>query len=161
MADKKLESKIIKLDPLAEALDKSGHKGGAGKSFGGGAKKLSTTTKKFLKEGSKKFPKSIVKGGITKSQKTQADTFRKAKISEYAHNKLQKLGGKIFKKDKIKTKAHLSRADKMGKKIIKDQNKLERMVDMLKNKNLKAQGRKPNFKGGLITGKPKLAKRGF
>ena len=33
MADKKLESKIIKLDPLAEALDKSGHKGGAGKSL--------------------------------------------------------------------------------------------------------------------------------
>ena len=48
----------------------------------------------------------------------------------------------------------------MGTKIVKDQNKLERMVDMLKNKNLKAQGRKPNFKGGLIK-KPRLAKRGF
>tara|TARA_R100000995_G_scaffold29884_1_gene13269 strand:- start:192 stop:770 length:579 start_codon:yes stop_codon:yes gene_type:complete len=31
MSDKKLEDKIIKLDPLAEALDKSGHKGGASK----------------------------------------------------------------------------------------------------------------------------------
>ena len=121
---------------------------------------ISYATKKFLKEGSKKFPKSVIKEGITKSQKTQADTFRKAKIVEYAHNKLQKLGGKIFKKDKIKTKGHFGRADKMGTKIVKDQNKLERMVDVLKNKNLKAQGRKPNFKGGLIR-KPKLAKRGF
>ena len=48
----------------------------------------------------------------------------------------------------------------MGEKIVKDQNKLERMVDMLKNKNLKAQGRQPNFKGGLIR-KPKLAKKGY
>ena len=79
---------------------------------------------------------------------------------EHAHNKLQKLGGKIFKKDKIKTKGHFGRADNMGKKIVKDQNKLERMGDVLKNKNLKAQGRKPNFKGGLIR-KPKLALRGF
>tara|TARA_R100001079_G_C4328951_1_gene102228 strand:+ start:93 stop:506 length:414 start_codon:yes stop_codon:yes gene_type:complete len=124
------------------------------------ARGLSAAAKKFLKEGSKKFPKSVIKEGITKSQKTQADTFRKAKIAEYAHNKLQKLGANIFKGDKIKTKGHFGRADKMGTKIVKDQNKLERMVDMLKNKNLKAQGRKPNFKGGLIK-KPKLAKRGF
>ena len=124
------------------------------------ARGLSAAAKKFLKEGSKKFPKSVIKEGITKSQKTQADTFRKAKIVEYAHNKLQKLGANIFKGDKIKTKGHFGRADKMGTKIVKDQNKLERMVDMLKNKNLKAQGRKPNFKGGLIK-KPKLAKRGF
>jgi hypothetical protein len=124
------------------------------------ARGLTAATKKFLKEGSKKFSKSTIKEGITKSQKTQADTFRKAKIVEYAHNKLQKLGGKIFKKDKIKTQGHFGRADKMGKKIVKDQNKLERMVDMLKNKNLKAQGRKPNFKGGLIR-KPKLAIKGF
>jgi hypothetical protein len=124
------------------------------------ARGLSAAAKKFLKEGSKKFPKSVIKEGITKSQKTQADTFRKAKIVEYAHNKLQKLGANIFKGDKIKTKGHFGRADKMGTKIVKDQNKLERMVDMLKNKNLKAQGRKPNFKGGLIK-KPRLAKRGF
>lgn len=124
------------------------------------AKGLSTAAKKFLKEGSKKFPKSIIKEGITKNQKTQADTFRKAKIVEYTHNKLQKLGANIFKGDKIKTKGHFERADKMGTKIVKDQNKLEGMVDMLKNKNLKAQGRKPNFKGGLIK-KPKLAKRGY
>ena len=31
MSDKKLEDKIIKLDPLAEALDKTGYKGGASK----------------------------------------------------------------------------------------------------------------------------------
>ena len=28
-----MEDKIIKLDPLAESLDKSGHKGGAGKNL--------------------------------------------------------------------------------------------------------------------------------
>ena len=135
---------------------------GRPKYFAGGLLRgaISYATKKFLKEGSKKFPKSVIKEGITKSQRTQADTFRKAKIVEHAHNKLQKLGGKIFKKDKIKTKGHFGRADNMGKKIVKDQNKLERMGDVLKNKNLKAQGRKPNFKGGLIR-KPKLALRGF
>ena len=141
------------------------------KYFAGGLLRgaISYATKKFLKEGSKKFPKSVIKKthkskgitkSLTKSQRTQADTFRKAKIVEHAHNKLQKLGGRIFKGDKIKTKPHFRRADNMGKKIVKDQNKLERMVDVLKNKNLKAQGRKPNFKGGLIK-KPKLAKRGF
>ena len=31
MADKKLESKIIKLDPLAKRLDEAGYRGGAGK----------------------------------------------------------------------------------------------------------------------------------
>mgnify|MGYP003673665158 CR=1 FL=1 len=52
MADKKLESKIIKLDPLAEALDKSGHKGGAGKSL------LSRGVKKTTKDTIKNFKKT-------------------------------------------------------------------------------------------------------
>ena len=129
---------------------------------------ISYATKKFLKEGSKKFPSKSIKKGLTKNQRTQADTYRKAKIVEYAHNKLNKLGenitsvvtpkGRVFRQQK--NKKHFDRVNKTLDKITKDQKKLRTMGDVLKNKNLKAQGRKPNFKGGLIR-KPKLAKRGF
>ena len=111
---------------------------------------VSSATKKFLKEGLKKFPPSILKEGLTKNQKIQATTFRKAKIAEFAHNRLQKLGANIFKKvgidqiGKIKTSSHFKRAEKMGSSIIKDQKKLETMVDTMKLKNLTSQGKKTN-----------------
>ena len=111
---------------------------------------VSSATKKFLKEGLKKFPPSILKEGLTKNQKIQATTFRKAKIAEFSHNRLQKLGANIFKKvgiyqiGKIKTSSHLKRAEKMGSSIIKDQKKLETMVDTMKLKNLTSQGKKTN-----------------
>jgi hypothetical protein len=111
---------------------------------------VSSATKKFLKEGLKKFPPSILKEGLTKNQKIQATTFRKAKIAEFAHNRLQKLGANIFKKvgidqiGKIKTSSHLKRAEKMGSSIIKDQKKLETMIETMKLKNLTSQGKKTN-----------------
>ena len=111
---------------------------------------VSSATKKFLKEGLKKFPPSVLKEGLTKNQKIQATTFRKAKIAEFAHSRLQKLGANIFKKvgidqiGKIKTSSHLKRAEKMGSSIIKDQKKLETMVDTMKLKNLTSQGKKTN-----------------
>ena len=56
MSDKKLESKIIKLDPLGSRLDKVGMKGGASKSY---ARFLSKQTKpKIDKATSKKDNKS-------------------------------------------------------------------------------------------------------
>ena len=111
---------------------------------------VSSATKKFLKEGINKFPSSLLKEGLTKNQKIQATTFRKAKIAEFAHNRLQKLGANIFKKvgidqiGKIKTSSHFKRAEKMGRTIEKDQKKLEAMVDFMKRKNLAAQGKKTN-----------------
>ena len=111
---------------------------------------VSSATKKFLKEGLKKFPPSVLKEGLTKNQKIKATTFRKAKIAEFAHNRLQKSGANIFKKvgidqiGKIKTSSHLKRAEKMGSSIIKDQKKLETMVDTMKLKNLTSQGKKTN-----------------
>jgi hypothetical protein len=85
---------------------------------------------------------------LSKNQKSQANTFRKAKISEFAHNRLQKLGANIFKKvgmiGKIKTSSHFKRAEKMGRTIEKDQKNLEAMVDTMKRKNLAAQGKKIN-----------------
>jgi hypothetical protein len=104
---------------------------------------VSSATKKFLKEGLKKFPPSVLKEGLTKNQKIQATTFRKAKIAEFAHNRLQKLGANIFS-GKIKNQTHFKRAEKLGTKIIKDQKKLETMVDTMKLKNLAAQGKKTN-----------------
>jgi hypothetical protein len=123
------------------------------KMFAGGllGKAISSATKKFLKEGINRFPSStFFKEGLSKNQKSQANTFRKAKIAEFAHNRLQKLGANIFKKvgidqiGKIKTSSHLKRAEKMGSSIIKDQKKLETMVDTMKLKNLAAQGKKTN-----------------
>jgi hypothetical protein len=112
---------------------------------------ISSATKKFLKEGINRFPSStFFKEGLSKNQKSQANTFRKAKIAEFAHNRLQKLGANIFKKvgidqiGKIKTSSHLKRAEKMGSSIIKDQKKLETMVDTMKLKNLTSQGKKTN-----------------
>jgi hypothetical protein len=114
-------------------------------------KAISSATKKFLKEGINRFPSStFFKEGLSKNQKSQANTFRKAKIAEFAHNRLQKLGANIFKKvgidqiGKIKTSSHLKRAEKMGSSIIKDQKKLETMVDTMKLKNLTSQGKKTN-----------------
>jgi hypothetical protein len=122
------------------------------KMFAGGllGKAISSATKKFLKEGINRFPSSLLKEGLTKNQKIQANTFRKAKIAEFAHNRLQKLGANIFKKvgidqiGKIKTSSHFKRAEKMGSSIIKDQKKLETMVDTMKLKNLTSQGKKTN-----------------
>jgi hypothetical protein len=123
------------------------------KMFAGGllGKAISSATKKFLKEGINRFPSStFFKEGLSKNQKIQANTFRKAKIAEFAHNRLQKLGANIFKKvgidqiGKIKTSSHLKRAEKMGSSIIKDQKKLETMVDTMKLKNLTSQGKKTN-----------------
>ena len=111
---------------------------------------VSSATKKFLKEGINKFPSSLLKEGLTKNQKIQATTFRKAKIAEFAHNRLHKLGANIFKKadidqiGKIKTSSHLKRAEKMGTRIIKDQKKLETMIETMKLKNLTSQGKKTN-----------------
>jgi hypothetical protein len=116
------------------------------KMFAGGllGKAISSATKKFLKEGINRFPSStFFKEGLSKNQKSQANTFRKAKISEFAHNKLQKLGANIFT-GKIKTSSHFKRAEKMGLTIEKDQKKLEAMVDFMKRKNLAAQGKKIN-----------------
>jgi hypothetical protein len=112
------------------------------KMFAGGllGKAISSATKKFLKEGINRFPSStFFKEGLSKNQKSQANTFRKAKISEFAHNKLPN----IFT-GKIKTSSHFKRAEKMGRTIEKDQKKLEAMVDFMKRKNLAAQGKKTN-----------------
>jgi hypothetical protein len=124
-------TKIIQLDPLSERLSDAGHMGGASKS---------RTTKKFLKEGIKKYPKTIIASPIkgkplSKENITGANLFRKAKITEYAIHGLHNVGKNIFLKNKIKKQEHFNRADKMGKKILKDQKKLETYINVLKSKD--------------------------
>jgi hypothetical protein len=104
---------------------------------------VSSATKKFLKEGLKKFPPSILKEGLTKTQITQAHTSRKSKIAEFTFNKLNKLGANIFS-GKIKNQTHFKRAEKLGTKIIKDQKKLQTMSDFMEHKGLIAKGKKTN-----------------
>ena len=123
--------KVIQLDPLGERLSNVGFMGGASKSM---------TTRKFLKEGIKKYPKTIIKSPIkgkvlSKENIKSANLFRKAKITEHTIHGLHNVARNIFLKNKIKKPEHLYRADKMGKKILKDQKKLETYINVLKSKD--------------------------
>ena len=123
--------KTIKLDPLGERLSNIGMAGGASRS---------NPTRKFLKEGAKKYPKTIIKSPIkgkklTKENIKSGNVFRKAKIAEHAIHKLHDVGRNIFLKKKIKKLDHFSRADKMGKKLLKDQKKLKTYIDVLKGRD--------------------------
>ena len=145
---------------------------GRPKYFAGGLLRgaISYATKKFLKEGSKKYSKKIIKEGLSKKDKALANVGRKFRILGHASKKLDDLGenitsvasktggGRTFRQQK--NAAHFKRVNKTIDKITKDQKKLRTMGEMLKKRNLELQGRKPNFKGGLIR-KPKLALRGF
>jgi hypothetical protein len=123
--------KVIQLDPLGERLSDVGFMGGASKSM---------TTRKFLKEGIKKYPKTIIKSPIkgkvlSKENIKSANLFRKAKITEHTIHGLHNVARNIFLKNKIKKPEHLYRADKMGKKILKDQKKLKTYINVLKSKD--------------------------
>mgnify|MGYP003670865335 FL=1 len=156
MADKKLESKIIKLDPLAEALDKSGHKGGAGKSLlSRGVKKTTKDTIKNFKKTDKLDKKKnklensgkFVKDGILSNKNITLKDLRKLALAS-------SLKSKIIDKQKYdKNRASFSKDVKNRQQAKKD---LDSYVGKIESKYVTKQA-----KGGLITGKPKLAKRGF
>ena len=123
--------KPMQIDPLGERLSRVGMIGGASRS---------SPTRKFLKEGAKKYPKTIIKSPIkgkklTKENIKSGNLFRKAKIAEHAIHKLHDVGRNIFLKKKIKKSDHFERADKMGKKLLKDQKKLKSYIDVLKGKD--------------------------
>ena len=145
---------------------------GRSKYFAGGLLRgaISYATKKFLKEGSKKYSKKIIKEGLSKKDKALANVGRKFRILGHASKKLDDLGenitsvasktggGRTLRQQK--NAAHFRRVGNTVAKISKDQKKLSTMGDMLEKKGLALRGRKPNYKGGLIR-KPKLALRGF
>ena len=66
MSDKKLESKIIKLDPLGSRLDKVGMKGGASKLSPSYARFLSKQTKPKIEKAFKKPDNKTGSGSLKK-----------------------------------------------------------------------------------------------
>ena len=129
MAEKNLEDKIIKLDPLAASLDKSGHKGGAGK----------------------------VKTFTVRVKSKEPNFFQFGK----------KVTGHSYKTDtKVKTdsaKNALDIAKKQFKQSKTFQNQIDRQStsENFPKPRVSAKIVSENFKGGLITGKPKLATKGW
>jgi len=156
MAEKNLEDKIIKLDPLSEALDKTGHKGGAGKSkISKGAKsELKNATKKQLK-----YSKYVTKAG---------------KRGDFGSSKMSKA---VAKELKTKAKEQQLQNDKNSLAVLSNFGKIKVTKDTVKNRDearkflkRKRMGYKKEseyFKkrgmaeGGLISGKPKLAIKGW
>ena len=129
MAEKNLEDKIIKLDPLAASLDKVGHKGGASK----------------------------VKTFTVRVKSKEPNFFQFGK----------KVTGNSYKTDtKVKTdsaKNALDIAKKQFKQSKTFQNQIDRQStsENFPKPRVSAKIVSENFKGGLITGKPKLATKGW
>ena len=129
MAEKNLEDKIIKLDPLAASLDKVGHKGGAGK----------------------------IKTFTVRVKSKEPNFFQFGK----------KVTGHSYKTDtKVKTdsaKNALDIAKKQFKQSKTFQNQIDRQStsENFPKPRVSAKIVSENFKGGLITGKPKLAIKGW
>ena len=196
MATKKLEDKIIKLDPLAEALDKSGHKGGAGKiskfknlkNLKEGVIVIRGTSKKkdiastpgnrinekyqgryfFERAKTKKADKDRVKGAksfaITRTDsKGDYQTIPRKERLILKTNltpREMRVGRRLFEKFAPKRTPFSPPSQRQGRlgRIIVPKSAIKRQkVD----RKLTREVRKDKFKGGLITGKPKLAIKGW
>ena len=129
MAEKNLEDKIIKLDPLAASLDKVGHKGGAGKI------KTFTVRVKSKEPNFFQFGKKVTGNSYKTDTKVKTDS---------AKNALD-IAKKQFKQSKT------------------FQNQIDRQStsENFPKPRVSAKIVSENFKGGLITGKPKLATKGW
>ena len=114
---------------------------------------VSFATKKFLKEGAKKFPPTILKPSLKGKELQKGHTFRKQQIIKHAHKRLNDLGenmtsykdavgSKIAKKQK--NFQHFNRVTKAIGKIEKDLNKLQQAGEMNLKKFYKLQGKKDN-----------------
>ena len=167
MSDKKLESKIIKLDPLGSRLDKAGFKGGASRNY---AKFLSKQAKPKIEKALKKPDNKTGFGSLKRRQFKGARgaplSVKKklVKIEKLKQQKQKNLEDPVVI-DRQMTGIPLRKEYPQGlenkmKATAKKLNKLEkdvkakyRKTDTYKNLPFKA-------KGGLIK-KPRLAKRGF
>ncbi len=167
MSDKKLQSKIIKLDPLGSRLDKVGMKGGASRNY---AKFLSKQAKPKIEKAVKKSDNKSGFGSLNKRQ------FKGARGAPLNVKK------KLVKIEKLKQQNQKNLQDPVvidrqmtGIPLRKEypqglENKMKATAKKLNRleKNVKAKYRKTETykklpfkaKGGLIR-KPKLAIKGF
>ena len=170
MADKKLESKIIKLDPLAKKLDEAGHRGGVGKLPRSYAKTLLKQAKPKIEKSFKKPDNKTGSGSLKKRQfKGARGAPLNVKQKLVKIEKLKQQNQKNLQDPVVVDRSITGKIRKEYPQGLENKMKLTaRKLDKLE-KNVKAKYRKTDtyknldykFKGGLITGKPKLAKRGF
>ena len=169
MSDKKLEDKIIKLDPLAKALDDVGMKGGVGRLPKSYARFLSKQTKpKIDKSTSKKDNKS----GFGSLKRRQFKGARGAPLNVKKKlvkiEKLKQQNQKNLENPSVIDRQITGRIRKEYPQALENKMRNTRIKLNKLEKNVKAKYRKTDtyknldFKsrGGLIR-KPKLAKRGF
>ena len=130
-----MEDKIIKLDPLAESLDKSGHKGGAGKSLKTFTVRIKSKEPNFFQ-----FGKKITGNSYKRDTKVKTDSAKKA--LDIAKKEFKQSKTFQNQKDNIPSSFETS----SGKPI---------------SPRVSAKIVSENARGGLITGKPKLAKKGW
>ena len=156
MSDKKLESKIIKLDPLAKRLDDVGMTGGASKSkLSKGAKnELKKATKASLKY-SKFVTKSAKRGdfGSPKASKATAKELKTAsKENKLKNDKTTLVVASNFGKNKF-TKETLKNRDEARKFLKRKRLDYKKEAESFRKRGM--------AEGGLISGKPKLARKGW
>jgi len=152
MKDKDI--KLVKLDPLAEKLDKAGMKGGVGKLPK--PKKLSKEAKEFVKDVTRsqlRYSREVSKSG-------REGMFGPATSGKAAAKELKTSAKEMdLKHPSSGTLTNLFR--KFGDKPYQEARKY------LKNKKVEARKQKEFLRkrglstGGLIKGFPKLAKRGY
>ena len=146
--------KIIKMDPLAEKLDKAGMKGGVGKLP---KPKLSKEGKAALKQATKdnlKYSREVSKAGrrgdfgtplMSRSAAKQLKTAAKESTlkSELDYPLIAKFPKNISTKAKNEARIYLKKRKK----------EYEKDAKFFQKRGMST--------GGLISGKPKLAKRGW
>ena len=151
----KKDFKIIKMDPLSEKLDKAGMKGGVGKLPK--SKKLSKEGKAALKQATKdnlKYSRYVSKVGLRGdfgSPMMSRSTAKKLKTAAKERTLKSELDYPMianFPKN-ISTKAKDEARKYLKKKKVEYQ------------KDAKFFQKRGMSTGGLISGKPKLAKRGW
>ena len=156
MAEKKLEDKIIKLDPLAKRLDDVGMTGGAGKS------KLSKGAKNELKKATKdslRYSKFVTKtgkrgefGSPKASKATAKELKTAAKEKKLQNDKTTLAVASNFGKNKF-TKETLKNRDEARKFLKRKRIGYKKEAESFRKKGM--------AEGGLISGKPKLAIKGW
>tara|TARA_R100001443_G_scaffold113954_1_gene129312 strand:+ start:415 stop:921 length:507 start_codon:yes stop_codon:yes gene_type:complete len=164
---KKLEPKIIKIDPLGSRLDKAGFKGGASRNY---AKFLSkqakskidkTISKKDNKSGFGSLKRKQFKGARGAPLSVKKKLVKIEKLKQQNQKNLEnpsvidrQMTGTPFRKEYPQALENKMKNTRIKlNKLEKDVKAKYRKTDTYKNLDFKS-------KGGLIR-KPKLAKRGF
>ena len=152
MEDKDI--KLIKLDPLAEKLDKAGMKGGVGK----------FPKPKLSKEG-KAALKAVVKQKLKTDKQTMAagkrGDFGSPMMSMAVAKKLKASNKEDLLKSELKYPDSIRFFPKETRKGVKEASKYLKKKKIEYGKQAEFFKKRGLSTGGLIKGFPKLAKRGF